>query len=174
MDKSGDGKLQAEEIYKGIRDILEKCDAALIQDTLGNVDLSLKDEEIGDNMDEATKSKIEWCQDIIKAVDIDGEGYLDYNDFLLGCIPVTKETFRLYCANAYELLFSNDQEQMEIQEFVTILCQENNLKEHLVKDFLYELERVKSLNTGFVYYQDFFVFFAQKLGLYTDLHDKED
>lgn len=85
MDKSGDGKLQAEEIYKGIRDILQGCDEELIKDTLGDVDLSLADEDVASNMD-----KIEWCQDIIKRVDIDGEGYLDYNDFLLGSIPVTE------------------------------------------------------------------------------------
>lgn len=155
MDKSGDGKLQAEEIYKGIRDILKGCSEDLIKDTVGDVDLTLEDYEIPQNTD-----KIQWCQDIIDRVDIDGEGYLDYNDFLLSSIPVTEETFRLYCANAYELLFSNDQEQMEIQEFVNLLCQENNLKETLVKDFLYEIERVKSLNLGFIYYQDFFVLFA--------------
>ena len=164
MDKSGDGKLQADEIYKGIRDILKDYPEELIKDTLGDVDLTLEDYQIPTDMD-----KIQWCQDIIDRVDIDGEGHLDYNDFLLGSIPVTEETFRLYCANAYELLFSNDHEQMEIQEFVNLLCQENNLKETLVKDFLYEIERIKSLNIGFIYYQDFFVLFAQKLGIYTDL-----
>lgn len=64
-----------------------------------NDDLALENVEVPD-----------WIISICDNVDIDGNGQIDYNDFLLASVDLSKDSFMNYCKKAYELLFENSDE----------------------------------------------------------------
>jgi len=98
MDDSGDGKLQAKEIMIG----LNKCNTDYTQN-LSAI------EEIQD--EEPTEDDLNKGEDILKKVDTDGNGEIDYKDFLIACVNYTDpESFLNYMANAYKEFFDNDAE----------------------------------------------------------------
>lgn len=95
MDKSGDGRLEMSELKAGFETIFENLD----------------DEEVseifGDGVNKAVLFDDQAIEEIIKNVDIDGNNFVDYNDFLLASIDLSKESFTEYLKEAYSLLFSN-------------------------------------------------------------------
>ena len=77
MDTSGDYQLGKEEIKDGVKLILN-------EDVLNKEELDI----------------------IMLNVDIDGNGFVDYIDFMLASVDLsTRECIIKYCYNAYELLF---------------------------------------------------------------------
>ena len=116
----------------------------------------------------------DWAQQIIDNAEIDGDGKLDFNDFMLASIDLSRQSFYNYCNNAYELLFDNEEESVEVQHFVNLLCEERNLKEPLVKDFLGKIDDLQEgHNYGFIHYDQLFKLFISELGLLKTEHFKK-
>jgi len=90
MDESGDGKLAVDEIIDGCSKILE--------------DRILTKEE---------------AEEIIKRVDLDFSGELDWSDFAMCTIAFKSEShFMDYMKNAYITFFNNLDESIETQEII--------------------------------------------------------
>lgn len=77
MDKSDDGALDASEIQNGIKAILANLEDAELQEHLG-----LNKAQVENNDD--------WCKQIIENAEIDGDGKLDFNDFMLASIDLSE------------------------------------------------------------------------------------
>ena len=67
-------------------------------------------EIFGQDVDKAALFDDESIEKIIQNVDIDGNNHVDYNDFLLASIDLSKDSFIQYLSAAYKILFSNQDE----------------------------------------------------------------
>jgi len=93
---------------------------------------------------------------------------------MLASIDLSEQSFYNYCTNAYELLFNNEEESVEVQHFINLLCEERNLKEPLVKNFLAEIDDLQEgHNYGFIHYDQLFKTFITNLGLLQTEHFKK-
>lgn len=109
MDDSGDGKLEAEELQCGFSNIFK-----------GTGEKDNKNRYIER---EWNKSELNA---IISKVDRDANGYLDYKDFLMASIDLSKDAFLKYCERAFERFFQNNEERtMSMSDLYDILCKEN-------------------------------------------------
>ena len=95
MDNSGDGRLEKDELKIGF----EKIFANLEDDEVSEI--------FGDGVNKEALFDDGAIEEIIQNVDIDGNNHVDYNDFLLASIDLSKESFIEYLKEAYKLLFSN-------------------------------------------------------------------
>lgn len=103
MDSTGDGKLGTEEIAFGFKEILE---------------MDLSDQQL---------------QDIMSNVDCDGNGYIEFSDFLIASVTTEKDQVLEYCRTAYELFFKNEQESVEVSDLIEILCISKVMKPDFVR-----------------------------------------
>lgn len=108
MDASGDYQLGPQEIRDGVKLILGE---------------DVTDDEL---------------DIIMKNVDIDGNGFIDYIDFLLASVDLsTPECIIKYCHKSYELLFVNsDREQVTIQQMSDLLANNKFLNPERMRSFL--------------------------------------
>jgi Ca2+-binding EF-hand superfamily protein len=87
MDSSGDGKLGEDEIKFGFEKIL-------------NENVSLDE-----------------CKNIIDAIDMDKNGYIDYRDFLIGSIDFSYDSMKGYISKAKDCFFETNP-TIDIQSLV--------------------------------------------------------
>lgn len=102
MDKSENGCLEAKELHEGYKNILQDLDDEQLL------------ERIGLSQDDFDPANYEWAADIVENADIDNSKTLDFNDFLLASVDLQESSFYVYCDRAYELLFDNDEESVEV------------------------------------------------------------
>lgn len=117
MDASGDGELESDELRKGFTAIF---DSPNDRDEKGNqlMDRDWSDEELGA---------------IIQKVDHNDNGFLDYRDFLMASVDLSKEAFLKYCERAFERFFTNDTMSLQTNKLYEILCEENIFRRELVQ-----------------------------------------
>lgn len=136
MDTSGDGQIGADELYDGYNEI------------------------IGDNhlSEEKAHQIVMW---IDQHQNGQPKGFIDYSDFKIGCVDVTRQKFLKYCEVAYEKFFDNGQESIDTNELTGILCQEKLLKEKSIKGIV---GRMDDNNNGSIQYFEFFDALIQAIG----------
>lgn len=76
---------------------------------------------------------------ICENTDLDGNGQMDYTDFTMGAVDLTKNQFYKYCEKAFEIFFNNDIQQVDKQEFIEQICMQN-MKKQLVEKVLAEVD----------------------------------
>lgn len=120
MDSSGDGQLEAPELRQGFKRVFNNP---------SDVD------EKGNKLCNKAWTDAE-LNGIIANVDHDENGFLDYRDFLMASVDLTKESFFRYCERAFERFFTNEAIAMPTNELYEILCKENIFRQALVEQIL--------------------------------------
>ena len=132
MDDSGDGQLGKEEIQTGFQ-------------------LLLGEELSAAQVDE-----------IMRNVDLDGNQYIDYLDFLIASVDFSRAAFLGYCKEAYRVFFNRSEEPLDRQEFSELLCQGKFIKEELIKQTLDQIDQDES---GTISFSELVESFIQNLRL---------
>lgn len=119
MDASGDGQLEADELFSGFKSIFN----------------SASDRDRDNN----PLYKKMWSDDelnrIIRAVDHNDNGFLDYRDFLMASVDLSQTAFLRYCERAKERFFTGGA-AMQTNELYEILCKENIFRRELIQKIL--------------------------------------
>lgn len=61
---------------------------------------------------------------------------MDYRDFLMTSVDLTKESFLKYCERAFERFFTNETNSMPTNELYDLLCKENIFRRALVQQII--------------------------------------
>ena len=64
---------------------------------------------------------------------------MDFQDFMMAAVDLSKDMFLKYCEKAFELFFNNDIQQVDKQEFIERICMQN-LKKKLVEQVILEID----------------------------------
>ena len=64
---------------------------------------------------------------------------MDYIDFMMATVDLSNISLNRYCEKAFNLLFKNEMQQMDKQEFIDIICKQS-IKKTLVELILNEID----------------------------------
>ena len=120
MDDTGDGKLESEELRTGFTKIFNNP-----QD---------RDDE-GKELYQKIWTDQELNQ-IIGQVDHDGNGYIDWRDFLLASVDLSEQSFKKYCQRAFERFFINETFSIQTGQLYDLMCSENIFKKEYVMEII--------------------------------------
>ena len=127
FDKNGNGRLSREELIEGFREIR-------------GIDFSEKE-----------------IDDLIKRVDIDGSGDIDYNEFVNGAISTEKMLSEERLEKAFKLFDANGDNSISMQEIRAVLDQCKEVDESLVEKAIKDIGKT-SAKTASLSFQEFKLF----------------
>jgi|TARA_B110000285_G_scaffold78479_1_gene90370 Ca2+-binding EF-hand superfamily protein len=68
-------------------------------------------------------------------VDVDEpkNGHIDFSDFLIASVTTERKHILDYCKAAYEILFKNEHESIEVSDLIEILCISKVMKPDFIR-----------------------------------------
>ncbi len=95
--------------------------------------------------------------DLIKRVDIDGSGDIDYNEFLTGAVSSERMLTEERLEKAFRLFDANGDNMISMNEMRAVLDQWKDIDEALVEKALKDIGKTTSKSTSLTF-QEFKVF----------------
>ena len=125
FDKNSNGKLSRDELIEGFREVK-------------GIDFSEKD-----------------IDDLIKRVDVDGSGDIDYNEFMSGAISSDKMITEDRLEKAFKLFDTNGDNSISMTEIKGVLESCKQVDESLVEKALKDIGKTVSGKNSTLSFQDF-------------------
>ena len=101
--------------------------------------------------EEQFKISVDTAEEIVKAVDLDGNGAIDYWDFLVAVTDTSrsvkdeqkrKDKFFASCRQIYDIFYKeNKGNPVSNQEFIDKLCLHQAMKKRQLAQFVKEIDR---------------------------------
>jgi Ca2+-binding EF-hand superfamily protein len=116
MDTTGDGALQYEEFKEGYLKIF--------------------------GVTELEEDKVELLRKGVEDIDKGGQGYITYEEFLVGTIDLSPARFQTYIERAYEKYFNDPDKYFNLDkmEFMNEICFKQVMKRKMAESFFSHID----------------------------------